>query len=276
MFRRLFLVAIPKRLLTRVIGQFARNRCSRFLIPWYVARFKINLAEADYQQDFPSLLALFTRRLRAEARWFDPFGFLAPVDGTITAAGPIVPDLALQVKGEPYSLSKLFGQADAAKRYEGGTFMVFYLSPADYHRIHMPTAGMITAWTHVPGRLYPVNRLGMSTVSGLYAKNERVITYIQSALGNYAMVKVGAMGVGTIRTPYAALPIHAARNRRRAPTMGSAQIALERGQEMGWFELGSTVIVLWEPGVVRTLLTQVGERVKVGQRVAVSVHPVQD
>ncbi len=267
---RTTLYLIPKRLYTYAIGRFARFRVSRHLIPWYVRHYSIDVGEMERTiSEYQTLLDLFTRRLSSTARSFAGEGFLSPVDGLITASGTIHEHWQLQAKGLPYTGTELLQSETMARRFVGGKFVVLYLSPTNYHRIHMPTDGLITGWTYVPGRLYPVNRIGL-LVDRLYAKNERMITYISSDLGEYAIVKIGALGVGTVKTVFAPSQRELRVRGQGGVVMERENVHLARGEELGHFELGSTVIVMWnrEASANLRLLVGVGDHVFVGQPIA--------
>lgn len=238
------------------------------MIPWYVRHYAIDLDEMDgIVSDYKTLLDLFTRRLSPTARSFATEGFLSPVDGVITALGTIDEQWRLQAKGLAYTGVELLQDGTMAKKFVGGKFVVLYLSPTNYHRIHMPTDGKILGWTYVPGRFFPVNRMGLR-IDRLYAKNERMITYIQSPVGEYALVKIGALGVGTVKTVYAPSQKELLALGKGRTVTKSENVSLGRGEELGHFELGSTVIVMWTSEASVSFDVALGDYVQVGQTIA--------
>ncbi|MCL6444098.1 MAG: archaetidylserine decarboxylase [Alicyclobacillus sp.] len=260
---------MPKRTLTTVVASAARRPLSRHMIPWYVRHYGIDPGEAELPLErYESLAAFFCRRLKRSARPVDLVGVISPVDGMVSAFGSLVADRMIQAKGHDYSIVALLGDADMARRFAGGHYIAIYLSPRDYHRIHMPVTGRVIGWQYIPGTLYPVNRLGVQCIPGLYASNERLVTYVMMKLGLIAVVKIGAAIVGSIRTSYGP-QYRSPRQRYRAGVLtGQNDLALERGEELGHFEFGSTVILLFEPGIVERWLVQTGESVRMGQRIA--------
>ncbi|MGB8956180.1 MAG: archaetidylserine decarboxylase [Tumebacillaceae bacterium] len=252
---QLFLMnLIPKNAISRLVGRFAQSGFSRLFIPLYIRKFNINAAEAEKAvEEYPSLVAFFIRRLKAELRPIDaaPNAVVSPVDGKVSQCGRIERGQLVQAKGVFYTVEQLLGgDRERAKRYEGGTFLTVYLSPTDYHRIHTPLAGKVTGYTYVPGTLFPVNPFGVRAVQGLFAKNERLITYFDTAAGEVALVKVGATIVGSVKVQYdeqAGTNIRGGRLETRELANGPQ---MDKGEEVGRFEFGSTIILLFEPGRV--------------------------
>ncbi|MDR2128954.1 MAG: archaetidylserine decarboxylase [Burkholderiaceae bacterium] len=258
--------ALPKRALTRIAGSFARaewGRVTHWAIGRFVARYGVNMAEAanPHIDSYASFNDFFTRPLRADARPLARSGYLCPVDGAISQFGAIERDQIFQAKGHGYSVQALLaGDAALAAEFAGGQFATLYLSPRDYHRIHMPCAGRLRAMVHVPGALFSVNPATARAVPGLFARNERVVCVFDTACGPMALVLVGAAIVGSVATVW--------HGRVNPPRPGHvrcwdyAQVApveLARGAEMGRFLLGSTVVLLlpgetlqfnpaWAPG----------------------------
>lgn len=242
---------IPKNTLSRLVGYFASSGMSRSLIPIYAKHFLINLDEAEKGlSEYPNLLEFFIRRLRPELRPIagEADTVVSPVDGRVAAAGRIEKGSLFQAKGSYYTVQELLGGDTArAERYEGGSFLTIYLSPRDYHRIHMPLAGRVKGYTYVPGTLFPVNPFGVRTVKGLFAKNERLITYLDTQAGEVALVKVGATIVGSVRVVYDPVSTNVAGGRLEHRDLPDGP-ALAKGEELGRFEFGSTVILLFEQG----------------------------
>jgi phosphatidylserine decarboxylase len=195
--------------------------------------------------------SFFTRRLKAGARPIAPGDGvpISPVDGAVSACGIGEAGRLFQAKGRDYLLSALLADADEARRFEGGSYATLYLSPRDYHRIHAPLGGSILGYSYVPGKLWPVNRPSVRGVPDLFAVNERVVTYLETPLGHVAVVAVGATCVGRIRLAYEDDVItdagHAASKRRY-----DVPPRVAKGEELGVFEMGSTVILLFERGRV--------------------------
>ncbi len=265
---------LPKRVLSRWIGKLCRQHWSRRLIPYYVRRFGVDLKPVKRSVDeFEHLLAFFIRELRPETR---PIAegdnvVVSPVDGTISQIGMIEEGMLFQAKGITYSLEELLGQRhEHVSSFLGGCFVTIYLSPSDYHRIHMPLDGKVVACTHIPGNLYPVNKFGVNNITGLFVANERLVSYIDSyCCGNIALVKVGATNVGSIKVCY---DKNITTNQKVKKTMHQTYkpaYDLRKGDELGWFEFGSTVILLFEPDQIEWMKTcKPGIRLQMGQAVA--------
>lgn len=247
----------PKRLLTVLGGYVAASKARwwvRRVIPWFVARYGVNMAEAadPGPTGYACFNDFFTRALRNGARPLAQADFLCPVDGAVIHCGKIMDDQLLQAKGHRYSVQALVGGDCAlASRFSDGQYASLYLSPKDYHRIHMPCDGRLVRMIHVPGHLFSVNPATVRGVPGLFARNERVVCVFESAWGPFVMVLVGATIVGSIATVW-----HGVVNSPRTAILrewryeGQA-VTLKRGAEMGRFLLGSTVIVLLPPDVLR-------------------------
>lgn len=254
-------VALPHHLLSGWVHHLARLRW-RWLKDLAIARFRrayrVDLAEAAEPDPraYPTFNAFFTRALAPGAR---PVvagdGEVAcPVDGAVSQAGTIAGERVFQAKGRHFGLVELLGGSARAAPFAGGAFATLYLAPHDYHRIHMPLAGRLVEMVHVPGRLFSVNPRTTRAVPGLFARNERVVAIFDTAVGRMALVLVGALLVAGIETVWAGLvtPPHGRRVAVRDYRGDDAPaVVLERGQEMGRFNMGSTVIVLFEPGRVR-------------------------
>lgn len=258
---------LPKQLLTRLAGRLARmegGKCTTAVIRWFIRRYGVEMGEA-VQADptaYASFNQFFTRPLREDARPFAPTGYLCPVDGAISQFGAIDEHRIFQAKGHHYTTTALVGgDADLAAVFKHGSFATLYLSPRDYHRIHMPCAGRLRRMIHVPGALYSVNPLTARNVSGLFARNERVVCEFDTAQGRFVLVLVGATIVGSMATAWHGVvnpprpgAVREWRYDEDAPT-------LARGEEMGRFLLGSTVVMLfprdtvafnddWAPGKI--------------------------
>jgi len=246
---------LPQHFLSALMYRVARWQWRPFkdaLIGWFVRRYAVDMslaAEPDPRR-YPSFNAFFTRALRPGARPLpaDPKLLVCPADGALSQMGEIRDGCLIQAKGQGYrALDLLGGNARAAESFAGGSFVTVYLSPRDYHRVHMPLEGTLTAMTHVPGRLFSVNAVTAQGVPGLFARNERVICLFETRIGPMAVILVGAIFVGSMETVWAGQvtpPLRALDH----PSWGS--VRLSRGEELGRFNMGSTVILLLPPGTV--------------------------
>lgn len=242
---------LPKKALTIFAGWVAGAKAGALttaLIRWFVGRYNVNMAEAA-QPDvgaYASFNEFFTRALKDGARPLDAAHYLCPVDGAISQFGAIAGDQIFQAKGHNYSTTALVGgDAGLAAQFQDGTFATLYLSPRDYHRIHMPCDGALRRMIYVPGDLFSVNPTTARGVPGLFARNERVVCVFDSAGGPFVLTLVGATIVGSMATVW-----HGQVNPPRSPQIcewqyEAGQVVLRRGQEMGRFMLGSTVVMLF-------------------------------
>ena len=245
---------LPKQALTTLAGKFASARLGGLttsVIRWFVGRYNVNMAEAANPDiaSYTSFNDFFTRALKPGARPLAQADLICPVDGAISQFGPIAKDQVFQAKGHTYSTTALVGgDAAAAARFDNGHFATLYLSPRDYHRIHMPCAGELTRMVHVPGDLFSVNPTTARGVPGLFARNERVVCFFESAQGPFVLVLVGATIVGSMATVW-----HGQVNPPRTGVLrqwdyAKGQVSLQQGEEMGRFLLGSTVVMLFPQG----------------------------
>ncbi|MBO9353858.1 phosphatidylserine decarboxylase [Bordetella petrii] len=253
--------AAPHHLVSRLMGLAADCRTpaiKNWMISRFVRRYGVDMSEAQLQDPlaYDTFNQFFTRKLKPGARPLDtePDAVLCPADGAISQLGPIEHGRIFQAKGHSYSLTTLLGGEPArAEPFMGGDFATIYLSPRDYHRVHMPCAGTLREMVHIPGRLFSVNPLTAGHVPELFARNERVACLFDTEHGPMAMVLVGAMIVASIETVWAGLvtPHKRLVRAQRYDEAARAPIHLDRGAEMGLFKLGSTVIVLFGPNRVR-------------------------
>jgi phosphatidylserine decarboxylase len=216
---------------------------SRWVSGAYSRAYRVNLAEAEPLADaYPSFDAFFTRKLREGARPIADARVTSPSDGLIVAVGDVVGGTNIQVKGRPYAVDELIASSDDARRYVGGEFAVVYLHPRDYHRVHSPVDGTLVEVRVVPGDLFPVNSIGERHVPRLFVRNRRATMVIDSPeLGRVQVIMVGATIVGQITV--AALGEQSSEPGTHRIDPG---VAVERGDELGAFHLGSTVVVLFE------------------------------
>lgn len=267
--------ALPHRLLSRLVlwgTRWTFAPWKDFLVGQVVRRYGVDLGEA--QDPGPSgyrhFNAFFTRALRAGARPLpgDRDAIACPADGRISQSGAIARGRILQAKGQTFSTAELLGDPAAAAGFADGSFLTVYLSPRDYHRVHMPLAGELVETLHVPGRLFSVAPFAVEAIPRLFARNERLVSLFRTADGPFAVVLVGAMLVSGIETAWGGVevPPHARRIMRR--DWRGRGVHLARGQEMGRFNMGSTVIVLlpaalgrFDPGLRVEQPVRMGERV---------------
>lgn len=248
----LFQHLLPKQFVTTLAGGFAGARGGAIttrLIRWFVGRYKVDMAEAENSDiaSYASFNDFFTRPLKIGARPLADADFVSPVDGAISQFGAIDDHHILQAKGHLYTITDLVGgDAALAAPYRHGSFANLYLSPRDYHRLHMPCDGRLMRMIHVPGSLYSVNPVTARGVANLFARNERVVCVFESPEhGPFVMVLVGATVVGSMATPW-----HGVINAKRTGKLSQwdytdQDITLAKGEEMGRFLLGSTVIMLF-------------------------------
>ncbi|QAU33713.1 archaetidylserine decarboxylase [Janthinobacterium sp. 17J80-10] len=245
---------LPKQALTTFAGRVAGAQDPRFtpqLIRWFVRRYNVNMSEALNPDlaSYASFNDFFTRALRPDARPLADADFICPVDGAISQFGAIEQDQIFQAKGHRYSTTALVGGDSAlAAQFDHGSFATLYLSPRDYHRIHMPCDGTLTRMIYVPGALFSVNPTTARGVPGLFARNERVVCVFESAHGPFVLVLVGATIVGSMATVWHGLVNPPRSARVREWRYDERQIVLKKGEEMGRFLLGSTVVMLFPQG----------------------------
>ncbi len=240
----------------------------------FVRRFGVDMSEAAEPDTraYPTFNAFFTRALKAGARPLDaaPEAVLSPVDGAVSQIGAIEDGRIFQAKGQSFTaLELLGGDAEAASQFRDGLFTTLYLSPRDYHRIHMPVRGVLQRMLHVPGRLFSVNPPTTRAVPRLFARNERVVCLFEGDAGPMALVMVGAMNVASIETVWAGEVTPPERSAVRSWDYKPGEVTLPKGAEAGRFNMGSTVILLfardrirWEPAF------QAGSPVRMGLRLA--------
>lgn len=252
----------PKHALSRLIGKLAAAKAgwvTTKAISWFIDAYGINMKEAKLKKstDFETFNDFFTRELEEGARTInnDDNALCYPVDGKISQQGDIVEGQLIQAKGFDYSLVTLLGGDEkTAQPFQQGTFSCIYLAPKDYHRIHMPMAGTLREMIYVPGDLFSVNPLTANNVPNLFARNERVVTVFDTPHGPFAMVLVGATIVASIETVWAGTITPPAGKdifKWQYPATGDDAIHLDKGDEMGRFKLGSTVVSTFNPQMIK-------------------------
>ncbi len=267
---------LPHRLLSSLARRLAysENRAiKQWLIDTVTRKFGVNLAEAAQPDPtaYPTFNAFFTRALKPGARVpdADPRALLMPADGHISQCGPIVDGRIFQAKGQSFTAAELLGSAEDAAPFADGSFATVYLSPRDYHRVHMPWAGTLRETVHVPGRLFSVGTDAVASVPRLFARNERLVCHFDTEFGPMVQVMVGALLVSGVETVWGGVEIPAYADAITRKDYRGKGIALARFDEMARFNYGSTVIVLLPKGVA-TLDATLGSEtpVRLGQRLA--------
>ncbi len=272
----------PKHALSRLVGSFAAARAGWFtqlFIRWFIKQYKIDMSEAVHENPraYKTFNEFFTRYLKPELRPLladKPELFAHPVDGAVSQLGEIKEGRIFQAKGHDYSLVELLGgDPRDAHPFKNGDFATIYLAPKDYHRIHMPCDGVLRKMIYVPGDLYSVNPLTVAHVPNLFARNERVVAIFDTEFGRFAMVLVGATivaSIGTVWSDTVTPPRGAKVHSWDYPASGDNAIVLKKGEEMGHFKLGSTIVMAFpedvidfaddlEPGTVTRMGTVLGK-----------------
>ena len=271
---------IPKQAITALAGKLASANAGRLttsVIKWFVKRYQVNMDEAEQPDitSYESFNDFFTRPLKKGARRITKADFICPVDGAISQFGDIKADQIFQAKGHQYStLAMLAGDKTLAARFQNGHFATLYLSPKDYHRIHMPCDGTLKSMTYVPGDLFSVNPTTAQGVPGLFARNERLICEFDSAHGVFVLILVGATIVGSMATVW-----HGVVNQPRLGTVNTwtyekQSISLKQGEEMGRFLLGSTVVMLFPAKTLNFNRAWKPEKpIRLGEKMADTIKP---
>lgn len=279
MFDKLFVMSqylTPQLALSRLAGKLADNDRAPALknrvIKWFIGRYGVNMNEAlePDPSAYASFNDFFTRALKPGIRPVDPATdvLVSPVDGAISQLGQVSNDRVFQAKGQSFSLSELLGGSEQlTSEFAAGEFATIYLSPKDYHRIHMPLAGTLRETIYIPGKLFSVNPVTAENVPNLFARNERVATIFDTDFGPMALVLVGAMVVGSVETTWAGIVAPGTGDiTRTRHDQESAPVTFDKGQEMGRFRLGSTVVLVMPKGSVAWNDNMIaGTTVKMGQ-----------
>ncbi len=247
---------IPKKLITRLSGFLMSARLGKFttyMIEKFAAHYDINTAEAAKPvKDYKTFNEFFARELKKNARPLDKDAnsVVFPVDGTISELGNINNDLLIQAKNHYYTTEALLADDDDAKTFENGKFITIYLSPKDYHRVHIPLAGKLIKMTYVPGEVFSVNPFNAKNIPELFAKNERMISIFETSAGKMAVIMVGATIVRSISTSWAGIVAPSAWNEIASFSYNEQEISFAKGAEIGKFMMGSTVICLFEKDAI--------------------------
>lgn len=255
------LTLLPHHALSRLMLAATRIRFKlwkNWQIRWFIRRYRVDLGVADVSDPtaYPCFNAFFTRALKPNARTIDsdPHTVACPVDGTVSSMGMVYERTLLQAKGHPYELGALLAREPLwTPRFAGGQYITLYLAPRDYHRVHMPITGRLSRSIYVPGRLFPVKPQTVERLDNLFARNERIISFFETAAGPMAMVMVGALFVGTMEVVWRRAmrrPLWVPRDFGPEATV-QGPVLLTKGSEMGRFNMGSTVILLFPAGAIR-------------------------
>ena len=265
---------LPQHALSRLIARAAESKMpwlKNRLIERAIAAFDINIDEAESSDldDYENFNSFFTRALKDGARPIDQDtnALVSPADGAVSQSGPITKERIIQAKGSDYSAGRLLGNTEEAKLYTDGAFTTIYLSPKDYHRVHMPIAGTLISTRYIPGDLFSVNDKTAQALPGLFARNERLVCQFDSELGQFALVFVGAMLVAGIETVWGGFETPGRGAVRNADFSGR-DLSFDKGEEIGRFKFGSTVILLfqrdkidWQDSFVPQAPVQMGEKI---------------
>lgn len=265
---------IPKSLVSRIFGIIALipmpSGLMQKIINWYVAKYGVNLEEAVIpEKGFRNLNSFFTRQLRKNARRISrgKEDVVSTTDSRVDQYGKITKDTILQAKGVDYSVRDLI-PSEMAEKFIDGSFITLYLSPGDYHRIHSPVTGEITGYYNIPGKLFTVQEFMVKGLKGLFAVNERLITYIKTKKGYVAVCKIGAINVGKISLSYDKAVTNRFIRRPREFFYGEGDMpSVKKGDEIGTFNLGSTVIIIFQKNMVRFDRLKAGTKIKMGERI---------
>jgi phosphatidylserine decarboxylase len=264
---------LPKSALSAAVGQATRApvpaAVHQAAVRLFARQYQVNLEEMEGRiEDYPTFGAFFTRKLKAGRRTIDVGQNVvaSPVDAHVSQIGQIERGACLQAKGISFPVDKLLGDARRALDFEGGSYATLYLSPRDYHRFHSPLSGYVTGYQYLPGEFWPVNQASVRTKDALFAINERLVTYLDTSAGACAYIAVGATCVARIHAAYDEIITHQGKG-AKAHTY-PRPMAIEKGAEIGMFEMGSTVIMLfqrgrvtWEPSLVPDSPVVLGQKI---------------
>ncbi|HUG24719.1 archaetidylserine decarboxylase [Piscinibacter sp.] len=266
---------LPKRVLTALAGSAASaygGSLTTATIRWFVRHYGVDMSEAANPDlaSYPTFNEFFTRALRDGVRPLVAADLICPVDGAISQFGALDRNRVLQAKGHHYLTTALVGGDEAlATQFDHGSFATLYLAPKDYHRIHMPCDGRLTRMLHVPGDLFSVNPPTARGIPGLFARNERVVCVFETARGPFVLVLVGATIVGSVATVWHGVVTPPRMKQVREWHYEQDLVRLKQGEEMGRFQLGSTVVMLFPPGPLHFNASWLPEKpVRLGEAMA--------
>lgn len=265
---------LPHHFISRIVFYLTRIKSPKAVpvIAWFIRSFKVDMSDAVHSnpKDFESFNEFFIRPLKEGTRPIcDKDHLASPVDGTVSQAGTIQKDQIFQAKGHSYSANALLGdEPSLIDSFEQGQFATIYLAPYNYHRIHMPCDGRLTHMIHVPGRLFSVAPWTVNSVPGLFARNERVVCVFDTEHGPLAMVLVGAINVAAIETVWAGLITPPKGKKVTAQRYDNRIVTLKKGEEMGRFNMGSTVILLGSQDLKWLDTIQPQQTLKMGEAIA--------
>jgi phosphatidylserine decarboxylase len=269
---------LPHHGVARVVGWLARLKrpvaFKNAMIRWFIKHYAVRMDEAsvsDYTQ-YKTFNDFFTRTLKPGIRPIAPLqnAIISPVDGFLYEFGKVTGGRLLQAKGRDYSLAALLaGDSALTQVFSNGGYATFYLAPKNYHRIHMPVEGRLCSTTYVPGRLFPVNSLSVNNVDCLFARNERVISIFETPFGKMALIAIGALNVGSIHTVWQGQVAPARKRKIKSWNYDADAIFLQRGEEWGYFEMGSSVILLFESDIHWSADLAILKEVRLGEKIAV-------
>ena len=268
-----FIWILPRNSFNRFCGIIADTQFPRFLLTLLIRLFSwkygVNLKEASkHVSEYKNFNEFFARKLLPGSRILDPDKdtVLSPVDGILGESGIINNEVLIQAKGLEYRLEDLLKDSGKSNLYDGGVFITIYLAPYNYHRIHSMVSGEVRQFCYIPGDLWTVSPLGVHHVPELFARNERLITYFETDKGECALVKIGATVVGRIRVVYDDITSNRSGGAFQKNVLESP-VRVERGDEVGLFELGSTVICLFPPGQIELNELKIDQKILLGQAI---------
>lgn len=249
----------PHHAVSRFIGWFAETKIQwikRLFINKFIKAYNVNMSEAleENPDSYANFNDFFVRALKADARPIDssPNSIVSPADGAVSQLGEISGDKIFQAKNHWFTVSEILGGDDKlAEQFMGGSFATIYLSPSDYHRVHMPAGGQLTQMNYIPGDLFSVNPVTTENVPGLFARNERIAAIFDTEFGPMAVIMVGAMIVASIETVWDGQITPSSRQVKQYLYNQPRDIKLEKGEEMGRFKLGSTAVLLFPKGAMK-------------------------
>ncbi len=261
---------LPHHAISRIV--YKLTRFESLFVPKSIALFSnafgVNLEDAIHPEPahYKTFNEFFTRQLKPELRPLATTQLVSPVDGTISQFGTIKNGLLIQAKGVNYSLNSLLGDNnEQTKQFEGGEFITIYLSPKDYHRIHMPCTGTLQEQVHVPGRLFSVAKHTVNTIKGIFSRNERVVASFNTNYGPMAMILVGAINVAAIETVWSGLVIPPKGKKISKKSFEDQEIIIKKGDEMGRFNMGSTVILVFTKDAPKLTELHADQSLKMGE-----------